>query len=236
MLQSNKFTNNKSKFLVNLFIKILFFYFLGIFTYYILNISTSNNMYKMTNLAIFASGSGTNAENIIKYFRNNPKINVSLIITNNNNAYVIKRAENFNIPYFVFTKNDFKSGVVLNKMQEFNINFIVLAGFLLLIPENIINVFDNKILNIHPALLPNYGGKGMYGMNVHNAVIKNMESESGITIHYVNKNYDEGNIIFQAQCKISDTDSPEDLANKIHKLEHKYFPEIIEKTIQKMSL
>ncbi len=236
MLQSNKFTNNKSKFLVNLFIKILFFYFLGIFTYYIFNVNTSNNKYKMINLAIFASGSGTNAENIIKYFKNNTEVNISLVMTNNKEAYVIERARNFNIPYYIFTKKDFNSCIVLNKLHEFDINFIVLAGFLLLVPENIINNFKNRIINIHPALLPKYGGKGMYGMNVHNSVIKNNEKESGITIHYVNKSYDEGDIIFQAKCQISPKDSPEDLAVKVHELEYLYFPKVIEQTIKKVSL
>ncbi|RLD47652.1 MAG: phosphoribosylglycinamide formyltransferase [Bacteroidetes bacterium] len=190
----------------------------------------------MKNIAIFASGSGTNAENIINYFKNNKKINISLIVTNNNGAFVISRAKKFNIPYFVFSKSDFASDKVIKKLHEFNINFIVLAGFLLLIPENIINNFKNRIINIHPALLPKYGGKGMYGMNVHNSVIKNNEKESGITIHYVNKSYDEGDIIFQAKCQISPKDSPEDLAIKVHELEYLHFPKIIEQIIKKVSL
>ncbi len=190
----------------------------------------------MTNIAIFASGSGTNAENIINYFKNDNNINVSLILSNNKDAFVIERAKKFNIPFYIFSKNNLKSNNVLDKLSEYNINFIVLAGFLLLIPENIVSKFNNRIVNIHPALLPNYGGKGMFGMNVHNAVIKNGEKESGITIHFVNNNYDDGDIIFQKKCKISIDDTPDDLAQKIHQLEYKYFPVVIKETIKKINL
>lgn len=188
----------------------------------------------MKNIAIFASGSGTNAENIIKYFINNNNTRVTLILTNNKDAFVIERAKALNIPVFLFNKNDFSNNVVLNKIYDFNIDFIVLAGFLLLIPDSIINAFNNKIINIHPALLPKYGGKGMYGENVHKAVIANNETESGITIHYVNKNYDEGDIIFQKKCSVNNNDTAESLAKKIHKLEHKYFPIVIDKIIKSL--
>ena len=188
----------------------------------------------MINIAIFASGSGTNAENIIKYFKSNNQININLILSNKKEAFVLKRAEKYNIPYFVFTKEEFyKSEKILKKLKEYNIDFVVLAGFLLLIPANIINNYKNKIVNIHPALLPKYGGKGMYGNNVHKAVKLNNETETGITIHYVNEKYDEGAIIFQAKCNIDVDDSIEKIADKVHKLEYKYFPVIIEKILQK---
>ncbi|MDA3954814.1 MAG: phosphoribosylglycinamide formyltransferase [Bacteroidales bacterium] len=186
----------------------------------------------MNKIAIFASGSGTNAENIINFFKENKKIEISIIFSNNKNAYVIQRAINHGIKHYIFSRPDFyNSDRVLQILRENNINFIVLAGFLLLIPEYLINEYPNKIINIHPALLPKYGGKGMYGMNVHKAVVENKETESGITIHYVNKEYDQGDIIFQAKCPIKLTDTPEDVAKKVHELEYKYFPTIIEKTL-----
>jgi len=183
----------------------------------------------MNNIAIFASGSGTNAENIIKYFSNNPKVTIAAVFTNNVHAGVIDRAKKLNITYYVFSKNELNSGKVLEMLLALNINFIVLAGFLLLIPKDIIRNFKNKIINIHPALLPKFGGKGMYGDNVHKAVIENNETESGITIHYVNELYDNGDIIFNAKCKVEATDNATSLAAKIHKLEYKYFSEVIEK-------
>jgi len=180
-------------------------------------------------IAIFASGSGSNAENIYKYFEKSKNIKIELLLTNNKNAYVIERAKNLNIKCEIFDKKDLKTNHVLDILQKNEIDFIVLAGFLLLIPENIIKKYNQKIINIHPALLPKYGGKGMYGDAVHKAVIENKEKESGITIHYVNGKYDEGDIIFQAKCKIESTDTAEKLAEKIHRLEYKYFPQIIEK-------
>ena len=186
----------------------------------------------MKKIAIFASGSGTNAENIYNYFSDKPNINIELILTNKKNAFVIKRAEKYNIKTFVFNKKDlYETNSVLDILTENKIDLIVLAGFLLLIPENLINAFNNKIINIHPALLPKYGGKGMYGDKVHQAVIENKEFESGITIHYVNKKYDEGAIIFQAKCNIEENETPDSLADKIHKLEYKHFPEVIEKIL-----
>ncbi len=184
------------------------------------------------NLAIFASGSGTNAENIIKYFQHKPAVNINLIVTNNPKAFVIERAKQFNIECLVLTKEDWKDvNKVLNKLKPYNIDFIILAGYLLRIPSPILNIYADKVINIHPALLPKYGGKGMYGDNVHKSVIANQEKESGITIHYCNENYDEGNIIFQAKCSISPSDTYETLATKVHELEYKFYPIIIEKLL-----
>jgi phosphoribosylglycinamide formyltransferase-1 len=186
----------------------------------------------MKKIAIFASGSGTNAENIIKYFKNQSEIKVELVFTNKTDAYVIERAKNLNVDYHIFNRYEFyETNDVLKVLLAKNIDFIILAGFLWLIPANLISNFHNRIINIHPALLPKYGGKGMYGMKVHEAVIQNKEPESGISIHYVNEKYDEGELIFQAKCSINPDDTPESLANMIHALEYKYFPEVIEKTI-----
>jgi len=186
----------------------------------------------MKKIAIFASGSGTNAENIIKYFNDNNNIEISLVLSNKKDAYVLQRAKNNNIQSFIFSSKDLQNtSIVLDKLKEEEIDFIVLAGFLLKIPQQIIEAYPNKILNIHPALLPKYGGKGMYGDFVHKAVIANKEKESGITIHFVNDKYDEGAIVFQAKCCIEESDTPESLAQKIHHLEYEHFPKIIEKVI-----
>lgn len=187
----------------------------------------------MIHIAILASGSGTNAENLIKYFEGHPQIKVSGVYTNNPEAYVLKRAEHLNVPAMVFRKDDlYKTDIMLESWKK-EADFLILAGFLWLIPPKVINAFPNRIINIHPALLPKYGGKGMYGIRVHEAVIENREKKSGITIHYVNEKYDDGAIIFQKEVVISVGDSPEDLANKIHQLEYKYFPQIVEKEILK---
>ena len=181
-------------------------------------------------IAIFASGSGTNAQNIIEYFSENEEVTVDSVWSNKKNAYVLQRAENFGIKTFIFGKEEFlNSNFVVEKLIERDIDLIVLAGFLWLLPVNLIQNF--KIINIHPALLPKYGGKGMYGMNVHNSVVKNGETESGISIHFVNSKYDDGELIFQAKCPVLSADSPDDVANKIHKLEYKHFPEVIEKVL-----
>jgi len=186
----------------------------------------------MNRLALFASGSGTNAENLIKTFKENKKIEISVIFSNNKDAYVIQRAINHNIKYHIFSRPDFyQSKKVLEILQNNKIDFIVLAGFLWLIPDYLIDAYPDRIINIHPALLPKYGGKGMYGMNVHESVIKNNETESGITIHYVNKEYDKGSIIFQAKCPVLPTDTPEDVAKKVHELEYIHFPKIIEQVL-----
>lgn len=183
-----------------------------------------------SKIAIFASGSGTNAEEIIKYFQNHEHIEISLILSNNPDAFVLQRAKNHQIPQFVFTREMFYKEKIVDEALR-GIDFIVLAGFMWLIPERLIKKFDNKMVNIHPALLPKYGGKGMYGSHVHEAVVKNKEKESGITIHWVNPAYDEGNIIFQAKCKVDPSDTADDVANKIHKLEYAHYPKIIEQVI-----
>ena len=189
------------------------------------------NSDKKVSILIFASGNGSNAENIITYFQNKA-IDINwMIITNNSNAGVIQRSIKMGIPFLVFNKKDFYENMFLKKISLINPKLIILAGFLLKIPENLIKIFNNKIINIHPSLLPKYGGKGMYGMNVHNEVIKNREAERGISIHYVNNQYDEGEIIFQKSTKIIYPSTAEKLAKKIHELEMKYFPEIIEKLI-----
>lgn len=183
----------------------------------------------MKRIAIFASGSGSNAENIANYFKSNTEVDVSLILTNNPNAFVLERAKKLDVKSLVFDKTNFsKTNDVLNFLDINDIDLIVLAGFLLKIPKKLITSFSNKIINIHPALLPKYGGKGMYGDKVHQAVIANKESESGITIHYVNEHYDEGKIIFQAKCKVEPSDTFEDVASKIHELEYAHFPKVIE--------
>jgi len=187
----------------------------------------------MKNIAIFASGSGTNAENIIKYFTDDEKVNIELIVSNKTDAFVHQRAKKYGIESMTFSKSDFyTTDKVLEILQQKNIDFIVLAGFLLKVPENLIKAYPDKIINIHPALLPKYGGKGMYGDNVHRAVVENGEKESGITIHYVNENYDEGAIIFQAKCEVIPSDTYEDVAKKVHILEYMHFPEIIEKLLK----
>jgi len=186
----------------------------------------------MTRIAIFASGSGSNAENIAHYFSNNPDVEVALILTNKKNAYVLERAKKLQIKALTFNRNQFlETDEILQFLVKNNINLIVLAGFLLKIPANLIKSFPNKIINIHPALLPKYGGKGMYGDRVHQSIVENKETESGITIHFVNEDYDEGKIIFQAKCQISDTDDAHDVAKKIHALEYEHFPKIIDQVI-----
>ncbi len=189
--------------------------------------------YIMTfRIAVFASGSGTNAENIALYFKKHPKIKVVCFLSNNPNAFVLQRAKNLKIPGFVFSKSDFsESEKIMNCLAEMKVDFIVLAGFLFLLPNDLLKAFPNKVLNIHPSLLPKYGGKGMYGMNVHKAVIENKEKESGITIHFVNEHYDEGKLIFQEKCVVKTSDTPESLAQTIHELEYKCFPEVIEQVI-----
>lgn len=186
------------------------------------------------NIAIFASGSGSNAEQIIKHFQNHTNIRVSLVLTNNPNALVRERAARLNVPCEVFTRDEFyKSDHVLKLFAVHNIDFIVLAGFLWLIPDALIRKYPDKIVNIHPALLPKYGGKGMFGQKVHQAVLDSGDRETGITIHYVNENYDEGNIIFQKICRIKNGDTPDSIQQNVHALEYKYFPIIIEKVINK---
>lgn len=183
----------------------------------------------MKNIAIFASGSGTNAQKIMERFESSTEIKVSLVLVNNPEAGVIQRAEKFKIPVIVFNRNQFSStDEIVNSLKENQIDLVVLAGFLWLVPQNMVAAFPNKIINIHPALLPKYGGKGMYGDKVHEAVIASGDKESGITIHYVNDKYDDGAVIAQFKCAISSMDTPDSLASNIHKLEHEHFPVVIE--------
>lgn len=184
------------------------------------------------NIAIFASGSGTNAENIINYFRNNPRISINLIVTNREDAFVRERAKRLEVDSYVIKKEAWKDQNLVNDLlSKYNIDYIILAGFLLRVPQYILDKYHNRVINIHPALLPKFGGKGMYGDNVHKAVIDSKDEESGITIHFCNENYDEGNIIFQAKCPISPNDTFEVVAQKVHQLEYKYFPVIIEQVL-----
>jgi len=186
----------------------------------------------MTRIAIFASGSGTNAEEIIKYFEKSDGIRVSKVYSNKKEAGVFARCERLNVPCTWFSREAFyDSSRVLHDVQ-LHADFVVLAGFLWKIPQDFVTAFPNKMVNIHPALLPKYGGKGMYGMNVHKAVKENKEPETGITIHFVNEHYDEGGIIFQAKTELTPEDSPEDIANKIHVLEYAHFPRVIEKVVK----
>lgn len=186
----------------------------------------------MKRIIIFASGSGTNTQNIIEYFQQNKIVKVVLVLSNKEDAKVLERANTLNIPFLSFTKADLcTSNKVLDVLKKEMPDLIVLAGFLLKFPENILQVYPNKVINIHPALLPKYGGKGMYGSFVHESVLANNEAETGITIHYVNENYDEGAIIFQKSVFLTEGDTPETVASKVHKLEYKYFPKIIERVL-----
>ncbi|NLN26380.1 MAG: phosphoribosylglycinamide formyltransferase [Bacteroidetes bacterium] len=187
----------------------------------------------MKRIVIFASGNGTNAENIIRYFQKSSLAKVVLVLSNKSDAKVLTRAKNLGVPARHFSKETLHSGEVLKTLTEFNPDLIVLAGFLLKLPENIISEFPGKIINIHPALLPKHGGKGMYGNFVHQAVIQAKDKESGISIHYVNDEYDSGAIIFQKSVSITPEDTPESLAKKIHELEYKWFPKVIEELIKK---
>lgn len=189
----------------------------------------------MRNIAILASGNGTNAENIINYFSNRNTARVSLVLSNKRHAMVLKRAEAHGIRTVFFEHKElYVTGKVLRYLALYKIDFIVLAGFLWLVPVSIIEAFPNRIINIHPALLPSYGGKGMYGDAVHKAVIENHETESGISIHYVNKQYDKGDIIFQTRCKVDKNETPETLAKKVHELEYLHYPKIIEDLVVKL--
>ena len=184
-------------------------------------------------IVIFASGSGTNAENIIKYFQNTDNVEVAALLSNRRSAGALKRAHDLNVKALLFDKQAlYYSHEVLNVLRDIEPDLIVLAGFLWLMPGDILEEFPDRIINIHPALLPKYGGKGMFGSRVHEAVIENKETESGITIHYVNPKYDEGQVIFQNTVSIAENDTPESLAGKIHELEYKHFPEVIQKLLE----
>lgn len=183
----------------------------------------------MKRIVIFASGSGTNAENLIRFFHNRETGSVVQVLTNNPHAKVLDRAKNLNISALSFNRIAFsQTNDVLNILKASQLDLIVLAGFLWKFPEHILHEFPNKVINIHPAILPKYGGKGMYGNFVHEAVVANREAETGITIHYVNEHYDEGAIIFQTKCDVNPSDSAEDVAAKIHELEMEHFPKVVE--------
>lgn len=184
------------------------------------------------NIAIFASGNGTNAENIIRYFQKSEVASVTLVVSNRKQAYVLERAHNLCVPTIVFAKNDWEDGTaVLDLLNERQVDFIVLAGFLLRVPDRLLHAYPNRIINIHPSLLPKYGGKSMYGDRVHEAVVAGKETESGITIHYINERYDEGDIICQVKCLLSPEDGAEEVANKVHALEYEHYPKVIEKLL-----
>ena len=187
---------------------------------------------KSTCLAIFASGTGSNTQKIIDHFRNSSAVKITLIVSNNQNAGVLKIAAKENIPFLIIEKEKFFRGnAYVEELIEKQIDFIVLAGFMWMIPSALINAYRNKIVNIHPALLPKYGGKGMYGQYVHEAVIANKEKESGISIHYVDEIYDHGKIIFRAKCPVLETDTADSLAQRIHALEHEHYPKVISELV-----
>ena len=185
----------------------------------------------MKNILLFASGNGSNVDNIIHHFKSNPNINIVGVFTNNPNAKVLDVAKTHNVPPLIFNRTEFNEGFVLKKVNELQPDLIVLAGFLWKFPVHIIAQYPNKIINIHPALLPKYGGKGMYGMKVHQTVLENNEKETGITIHYVNEHYDEGEFIFQEKVTIENCKTPEEIAIKVQELEHKHFPEVIQRLL-----
>jgi phosphoribosylglycinamide formyltransferase-1 len=186
----------------------------------------------MKRLSIFVSGNGTNLQRIAEYFANNPDVEIANVVCNNPKAYSIERAKNLGIPLRMITKQDFNGEAFVNEMQNLDIDLIVLAGFLWKVPEALIKAFPKRIVNIHPALLPKYGGKGFYGEHVHEAVVAAKESQSGITIHYVNELYDSGEIILQAWVSLDEKETPDSLAAKIHQLEQAYFPVAIEQVLK----
>ena len=190
----------------------------------------------MKNIAIFASGSGSNAENIANYFAGSDYAQVSLIVANNPNAYVLERAKKLNIESLTVSKAEFMAAdSLIEELKSRNIDFIVLAGFLLLVPKKLIEAYPGRIVNIHPALLPKHGGKGMYGDRVHQAVVEAGDSESGITIHLIDADYDKGTTFFQAKCPVLPTDTPDDVAAKVHALEYEHFPHVIDEILQQLN-
>ncbi len=187
----------------------------------------------MKRIVLFASGSGSNVERIIEYFRSNPIVEVSAVFCNNPNAAVVERAVRNQVPVVVFSKEDLNKGLVAERVRTYFPDLIVLAGFLLHMPHQFVEKFPGKIINIHPALLPKYGGKGMYGKFVHQAVIDEGDQETGITIHYVNEHYDKGEVIFQKSISIDKCKDADEIAAKVQKLEHEYLPKIIEQILRK---
>lgn len=189
----------------------------------------------MKKIAIFASGEGSNAQQLIDHFNNSKKARVALVVSNNPNAFVLERAKKAGIPALIIDKHSFiNTTEVVDKLQSLKIDLIVLAGFLWLIPSTLIKAFPNRIVNIHPALLPKFGGKGMYGMNVHKAVCQAGEKETGITVHYVNEHYDSGEIILQERCMLEPGDAPEAVSAKVRRLEHEHFPRAVERVIDSL--
>lgn len=181
------------------------------------------------NIVIFASGTGTNAENIIRYFQKKESATIKLVLSNKKEAQVLERAKKLNVPCRYIPKKDWEKGEeILSLLQSNEIDLIVLAGFLLKVPDSLLEAYPRRIVNIHPALLPKYGGKGMYGNRVHEAVAAAEETETGITIHYINKEYDKGEIISQITCPIQPDDTPEEIASKVHALEYEHYPQVIE--------
>lgn len=190
----------------------------------------------MNHIAIFSSGAGTNAENLIRYFQADPAAQVSLLLCNRPGAGVITRAGNLHIPVKLFDRKEFySSDEIPLTLERFHIDLIVLAGFLWLVPDPILDAYEDRILNIHPALLPDFGGKGMYGHRVHEAVIQSGRKESGITVHLVNREYDRGRILFQARCRVEPNDTPDSLASRIHKLEYDHFPRVVKEFLTQLS-
>lgn len=185
----------------------------------------------MKKLAILASGTGTNAEHITRYFAEKKTAEVKLIITNKEGAGVIERADRLNVPCLVVSSKEFKEGKALQVLKEYKVDFIVLAGFLLRVPDDILHNYPNRIVNIHPSLLPKYGGKGMYGHHVHEAVLAAGDPESGITIHYIDEHYDEGDVILQVKCPVLSDDTPDTLASRVHSLEYEHYPKVIERLV-----
>jgi phosphoribosylglycinamide formyltransferase-1 len=186
----------------------------------------------MRNIAVFASGSGTNAENIIRYFNGSASVKVALVLSNNRHAGVHERVNRLGVPSITFTRDEFSEAApVIRKLEEYGVDFIVLAGFMNKISTSLLKAFPHSIINIHPALLPKHGGKGMYGMHVHEAVVAAGEKQSGITIHYINEYYDEGAIIYQCACPVLPSDTPADVAAKVHTLEYAHYPRIIDQLL-----
>lgn len=184
------------------------------------------------HIAIFASGTGSNAKKIIEYFEQSELASVELVVSNKPDAPVLDIARSFHIPVLIIERADFhQNESILKIFNKYSIDFVVLAGFLWLMPTYLVEAYEGRMVNIHPSLLPKHGGKGMYGMKVHEAVLQAGESETGITIHFVNGQYDEGDVVFQAKCKVEPQDTPETIAHKVHLLEHRYFPEVIEKLL-----
>jgi phosphoribosylglycinamide formyltransferase-1 len=187
----------------------------------------------MKRLAILASGSGSNAEKIMEYFQHSEKAKIALVASNKADALVLERAKRFGVPTFTFSRKEMEAGLLTQKLVEESIDWVILAGFLLKIPDDLTRTFSDRMVNIHPALLPKYGGKGMYGMFVHEAVKASGDTETGISIHLVNEHYDEGKIIFQTTTPVNPEDSPDDIAQKVHALEHQHFPRVIGELIGK---